>query len=102
MNHRMAVFYLALLAGVGLASAATPALPYIPAYTTNVTQAPYNAQGDGTTDNTAAIQSAINDANAGGGGAVQIPRPDVHLTGALTLKKKINVQIDAGRILDHI
>jgi hypothetical protein len=76
---------LALLACAGLARAATPALPNIPAYTTNVTQAPYNARGDGTTTNTTAIQTAINDVNARGGGTVKIPGPGVYLSGPLTL-----------------
>ena len=94
-----AVFCLALLAFVGLASAGTPALPNIPSYTTNVTQAPYNARGDGTTTNTTAIQSAINDVSAKGGGTVEVPGSGVYLTGPLTMKSKINFQVDAGATL---
>jgi polygalacturonase len=94
-----AVLCLALLAFVGLASAGTPALPSIPAYTTNVTQAPYNARGDGTTTNTMAIQNAINDVSAKGGGTVEIPGPGVYQTGPLTMKSKINLQVDAGATL---
>lgn len=90
---------LALLASAGWAQAATPALPNIPAYTTNVTQSPYNARGDGTTTNTTAIQSAINDVSAKGGGTVEIPGPGVYLTGPLTMKSRINLQIDAGATL---
>ncbi len=86
-----------LLAAV--ARAGTPALPIIPAYTTNVAQAPYNAQGDSTTDNTTVIQSAINDVSARGGGTVQIPGPGVYLSGPLTMKSKVNLQIDAGATL---
>ena len=59
---------LALLACAGLARAGTPALPNIPAYTTNVTQVPYNARGHGTTTNMTAIQNAINDVSTKGGG----------------------------------
>ena len=82
-----------------LAHAGTPALPNIPAYTTNVAQAPYNAQGNGTTDNTTALQTAINDVSARGGGTVEIPGPGIYLSGPLTMKSKINLQIDAGATL---
>src|SRR5512135_3518015 len=98
MNSR-AVLGLTFLTFVGLARAGTPALPNIPAYTTNVALAPYSAQADGTTDNTTAIQTAINDVSARGGGTVQIPGPGVYLTGPLTMKSKINLQIDAGATL---
>jgi hypothetical protein len=93
------VLCLALLAGAGWAHAATPALPNIPAYTTNVAQAPYNARGDGATTDTTAIQNAINDVTAKGGGTVEIPGPGVYLTGPLTMKSRINLQIDAGATL---
>jgi polygalacturonase len=90
---------LMLFVCAGLARAGTPALPNIPAYTTNVAQAPYNARADGSTTNTTAIQSAINDVSAKGGGTVEIPGPGVYLTGPLTMKSKINLQIDAGATL---
>ena len=60
---------------------AAPKLPAIPAYTTNVIQSPYNAVGDGVTTNTTAIQNAISDVSAKGGGTVEIPGPGVYLTG---------------------
>jgi polygalacturonase len=78
---------------------AAPKLPVIPAYTTNVTVSPYNAVGDGVTTNTTAIQNAINDVSAKGGGTVEIPGPGVYLSGPLTMKSKINLQIDAGATL---
>jgi hypothetical protein len=98
MNTRTA-FGLAVWAFAGCAYAGTPALPIIPAYTTNVTQAPYNAHGDGTTDNTTPIQTAIKDVNAHGGGTVEIPGPGVYMTGPLTMTNKVNLQIDAGATL---
>jgi polygalacturonase len=62
-----------------------------------VTNSPFNAVGDGNTVNTAAIQSAINAAAlASGGGTVEIPGPGIYLTGPLTMKSKVNFQIDAG------
>jgi len=82
-----------------LARAGTPALPSIPSYTTNVAQAPYYAKPDGTTDNTSALQTAINDVSARGGGTVQIPGPGVYLSGPLTMKSRINLQVDAGATL---
>lgn len=82
-----------------LTAAAAPTLPTIPAYSTNVTQAPYNANGNGTITNTTAIQNAINDVSALGGGTVEISGPGVYLTGPLTMKSKINLQIDAGATL---
>lgn len=86
---------------------ATPALPLI--NTNNiilVTGAPYNAMGDGATDNTTAIQNAINTAAAGGttngliGGTVEIPAgTNAYLCGPITMKSGVNIQIDAGAIL---
>ena len=43
--------FLAVLALFPSPALGTPALPIIPAYTTNVAQAPYNARADGSTDN---------------------------------------------------
>jgi hypothetical protein len=76
-----------------------PPLPNIPAYSTNVAQAPYNANPNGIITNTTAIQNAINDVSALGGGTVEIPGPGIYLTGPLTMKSQINLQIDAGAIL---
>ncbi len=89
----------ALFLSLATALSAAPTLPTIPAYTTNVTASPYNAVGDGVTTNTTAIQNAINDVSGKGGGTVEIPGPGVYLTGPLTMKSKINFQIDAGAIL---
>jgi len=84
------------------------ALPTLPSINTNnllvVTSPPYNAVGDGATDNTLAISNAIVKAAAGGttnglfGGTVEIP-PGIFLSGPLTFKSRVNLQIDAGAIL---
>ena len=51
----------------------------------NVKSSPYNAKGDGTTDDTSAIQSAINAAaNSTYGGTVYFPAGNYKLTSALT------------------
>lgn len=69
-----------------------------------VTSAPYNALGDGVATNTVAIQNAINAATLGGntnglfGGVVKIPA-GIFLSGPLTMKNNVNLQIDAGGIL---
>lgn len=93
-----------LLAICGSASAA----PTLPSINTNnvitITNAPYNAVGDGITTNTATIQAAINAAAIGGttnglkGGTVRIP-PGIFLSGPLIFSNCINLQIDAGAIL---
>jgi polygalacturonase len=68
----------------------------------NVTN--YGAVGDGVATNTTAIQNAINAAAAGGttnglaGGTVEIP-PGIYLSGPLTLKSSVNLQIDGGAVL---
>jgi hypothetical protein len=101
---------LTLASGIlALATASVSALPpTLPAINTNnivnITNAPYNAMSGGVFTNTAAIQAAINAAAAGGstgglsGGTVEIPA-GVFLSGALALKSKVNLQIDAGATL---
>ena len=65
-----------------------------------VTSSPYNAVGDGSTDDTAAIQAAINACNAAGGGTVEIPvvtgAKNIYEFTQLTLGSNTNFQIDAG------
>lgn len=45
----------------------------------NARNPPYGARGDGLADDTAAIQSALNDAGAGGGGIVFLPQGDYRI-----------------------
>ena len=99
------------LVSLGLFSSAAEALalPALPNINTNniitITNAPFNAAGDGATDNTLAISNAIVQASLGGntnnlfGGTVRIPAPGVFLSGPLTLRNNINVQIDADATL---
>jgi len=56
------------------------------------------AIGDGKTLNTTAIQSAINKVVAQGGGTVVVPS-GIFLTGALFLKPKVNLDIEANGVL---
>lgn len=59
----------------------------------NVRQAPYNAKGDGTTDDTAAIQAAINAVAAAGGGTVYLPAGIYQIGGALQDPGGANAQL---------
>ena len=60
-----------------------------------VTPELYGAKGDGVTDDTAALQAAINAVIASGGGHLYIPRATYKLTGnGLTLTDATNMLID--------
>ncbi len=59
----------------------------------NVKAAPYNAAGDGTTDDTTAIQSAINDAQSAGGGVVFFPKGSYKISSTLRVTGH-NVQLE--------
>jgi polygalacturonase len=89
---------------LGAATHGAPALPNINTNNVfNITDAPYSAKGDGSTDNTTAIQAAINAAaGASGGGTVEVPAPGIYLSGPLTLGSKVNLQIDAGATLEML
>jgi polygalacturonase len=101
--------FLAALAVLILLVTNAPAIvPWTISINTNnvavITNAAYGAVGDGVTTNTTAIQNAINAATSGGatnglsGGTVEIP-PGIFLSGPLTLKSSVNLQIAGGAIL---
>ena len=78
-----------------------PGLPALPNINTNnvVNISNFGAIGSTTLTNTTAIQNAINSAaTTNGGCTVEIPA-GIYLSGPLTLKSGINLQIDAGAIL---
>jgi polygalacturonase len=58
----------------------------------------FGALGDGVTDNTTAIQSAIDECAKGGGGPVRLPLTGkgIYLTGPITLASHVTLQIDKG------
>jgi polygalacturonase len=58
----------------------------------------YGAVADGTTLNTAAIQKAIDTATAAGGGVLEIPK-GTFLSGAIFLKKGVELYLDEGAVL---
>ena len=58
----------------------------------------YGAKADGKTNNTAAIQKAIDEASANGGGRVLVPAGKF-VTGVLILKSNVDLHVDKGAFL---
>jgi hypothetical protein len=83
--------------------AAEPDRPVIPDRVFDVTAPPFNARGDGETDNAPAIQAAIDAARAAGGGAVVVP-PSAHpyLSGPVTLAAAIHLRVGSGAVLSAL
>ncbi len=99
--HRTVILFLfnfLFLAGTINAQPArvVPSLPTIPDKTFNVKD--YGAVGDNVTDNTKAIQDAINAAGNAGGGKVIIPSGE-YLCGPLNFTNNLNLHIDSAAIL---
>src|SRR5207248_3063878 len=61
----------------------------------------YGAVGDGATDNTTAIQTAINQCAANGGGIVPLVDGGKYISGPISLKSHILLQIMAPTILKN-
>lgn len=59
----------------------------------------YGAVGDGKTDNADAIQKAIDDCSASGGGIVHVPGNNVFLTGPFDLKSFVVFYIASGAVI---
>jgi polygalacturonase len=74
----------------------TPDLPIIHNSIFNIKD--YGAVSDNSTDNTIAIQEAINAATKAGGGIVVIPAGD-YLAGPLQFASSLNLHLDAGATL---
>ena len=87
-TRRFPVLAVALLiASLG----ARPAL----AATYNVRNSPYNATGNGSTDDTAAVTNAISAAHSAGGGIVEFPS-GTYLCGSLRILSNVTFQLDSG------
>jgi polygalacturonase len=74
---------------------ATVPLPSIPSGTYNITS--YGAS-TGSANNATAIQNAINAASTAGGGTVQVPS-GTFLSGPITMKSKVNLNLASGATL---
>jgi len=74
----------------------TPTLPTIPDKIFNIKY--YGAVSDNTTDNTKAIQEAINAATNASGGKVVVPS-GIYLCGPIRFASNLNLQIDSGAVL---
>src|SRR5580698_11425377 len=102
MKSAIVIFCLSLCLYLPLtleAQSVNPAMPVIPTAVFNVTG--FGAVGDGVTDNTIAIQNTINACNAAGGGTVEIPA-GTFLSGPITLTNSMNLQVDAGGLLQML
>jgi polygalacturonase len=65
----------------------------------DVTSAPYFAKGDSITNDRPAIQKAIDDIHAAGGGTVIIPGGRTYLIGDLEIKSNVTIEICTGAVL---
>lgn len=91
--------------GAGLPAFASPPLPNISPTVFSV--ASYGASANGTTVDTDFIQAAINAASANpGGGVVELGTSagtsNTYLSGALTMKSNVDLQIDSGATLEML
>src|SRR5690242_12363034 len=95
---------LAVFLGCGAGAYPGLAVPSLPVINTNnvVNITNFGAISSTTLTNTTAIQNAINSAaTTNGGCTVEIP-PGTYLSGPLTLKSKVNLQIDGGALLQML
>ncbi len=58
----------------------------------NAAESPYNAENDGVTDNTDAIQDALDEAGANGGGVVFLPPGKYKVLGTLTIPSGVELK----------
>ncbi len=62
----------------------------------NVKDAPYSAAGDGTTDDTAAVQAAVTDCSTAGGGTVLFPSGDYRVGAAVSVPQSVTLRFETG------
>ena len=88
MHHLLHLLHLLALAGVPSAGSSR---------VFNVLH--YGARGDGLTNDTAAIRSALASAGASGGGVVLLPAPHSFLSGPLHMKNHTVFRVEEGAVL---
>jgi len=103
-GRKLVAFGFALFRIAASVRGGTPPLPVISNQVFIVTNTTFagGAYGDGISNNTAAIQSAINFATSHGGGTVLVPAVPTlgtYLSGPISLASHVNLQIDAGATL---
>lgn len=59
----------------------------------------FGAQGDGVTNDAAAIQAAIDTCSNAGGGQVYVPGGKVYLSGSIELKSNVNLYLEQGSMI---
>lgn len=68
----------------------------------NVKSPTYGALGDGSHDDTVAIQAALNAANAAGGGVVYLPAGQYKISAALTMYNRITLRGDGDYVTNIV
>ncbi len=91
MDNSKGKYMTGVVAAVAIAGLSVRAATY------DVTR--YGARPDGATDNTAAIQKAIDDCAAKGGGRVLVPGGGKYVTYTLNLKNNVELHVDRGATL---
>ncbi|MER6942917.1 glycosyl hydrolase family 28 protein [Nonomuraea sp. NPDC000554] len=93
---RRAAAWVAALTAASLSALAiaVPATPAVAAAVFNVRD--YGATGNGSTNDTSAINAAITAANSAGGGTVQFPSGTYRSANSIHLKSNVTIQLDAG------
>ncbi len=68
----------------------------------NITKSPYNADSTGSNSVTNALQTAIDNANAAGGGTVYVPKGLYKLDGNIVLKSNVDIYLEGGAVIRSV
>ncbi|HVM61714.1 MAG TPA: choice-of-anchor tandem repeat GloVer-containing protein [Verrucomicrobiae bacterium] len=105
--HQQALLLGLVLASVALLAGSANADPDLPIISSRITNVVVNfkAIGNGSTDNAGSINAAITAISKAGGGTVEIPANgtlSTYLSGPITFKTNVNLQIDTGATLQML